>query len=167
MKLRGISFLGALVPVLLVFAAPYAQAAALTSITSQTPLSGSDLRAALIEAYIGNVLACTQNPSTPCANRLSAQTSNESANVSCADATHCQFEGISLSPEQAEVAAEAPAMGNDLFKHLGTLFVLDNLFRHESDGLLSPDGTSLGDLLVLYQLFFAASNSAPNDIGLP
>ncbi len=40
-------------------------------------------------------------------------------------------------------------------KHLslGSLFILDQLFKGNSNGLLSPDGPNLGDLFVLDQLF--------------
>lgn len=44
--------------------------------------------------------------------------------------------------------------GNALLQNLPTLFALDHLFRGASNGLLNPYQTTLGNILILYRLFF-------------
>ncbi len=44
--------------------------------------------------------------------------------------------------------------GNALLQNLPTLFALDHLFRGASNGLLDPYQTTLGNILVLYRIFF-------------
>ncbi len=44
--------------------------------------------------------------------------------------------------------------GNALLQNLPTLFALDHLFRGASNGLLNPYQTTLGNILILYRIFF-------------
>jgi|SRR5581483_7162238 len=52
-------------------------------------------------------------------------------------------------------AAVGPKTGNAILQNLPTLFVLDSLFKNSSNGVLTPGPTSLSDVLILYQIFFA------------
>jgi hypothetical protein len=47
-----------------------------------------------------------------------------------------------------------PSTSNALLQNLPTLFALDHLFRGASNGLLNPYQTTLGNILILYRLFF-------------
>lgn len=50
---------------------------------------------------------------------------------------------------------QAPQDGNALLRHLDQLFVLNALFSNYSNGVLTPGPASLGNILILYQIFFA------------
>ncbi len=59
----------------------------------------------------------------------------------------------SMSSAQAAVSGPFSIRNPDFTKELAELFVLGKLFAGHSGGILSPNGTDLGDLFILSQLF--------------
>lgn len=72
---------------------------------------------------------------------------------------YAQGAALSSSAPNVSLAAALP-QGSPLLRNLGTLMALYALFRNSNNnGLLNPGGANVGDIIVLYMLFYQQGSS--------
>lgn len=126
------------------------------SISSITPTASG-----IVELFGTYGALAPQNVSTPSGTTASAQLFQN-----ILGALHNMFNGPLFSSEAPQKASSSTvssssvmnfrdlSIGNpDFGEELAELFVLGKLFAGHSSGILSENGTDLGDIFILYQLF--------------